>query len=886
VIPPLSAEPLASPKLGTPAPIVPSSTESAHPDLHAFLHDRRPLGERDAPAHTVELAVSLRDFAAGAEGMPPRLAATVEERIVTDEFLRREADRDQNVYLGKLFTRRLTHAVPDLIFLPAHAVEVSVALQWARQNAVPVTVRGAASSALGGAVPADGGLTLDLARLDHIDIDDRGEVCVVGTGARMREIHAVLAARDRALPTYSSNLGGTFAGWLVGGGVGLNAFGPRRALDLVRAADVILPDGQMLRLHADGRLDVPGERGVRSHRTVTPDQAEAWFTAQELTPFGLADLPGSEGILGVVVQVVLRVGKRPRIGAFLLEFASRKLACEAATTIAAQAGAALPAPVNLKLMGAALLRHQRTVWKQDDARPWLRRPSALSRGDTMPWSAVVGPNELGAPPAAAGEPAAAPGAYLYLDFLDLEAARRFASSLSELPGAPRVLDTESVRLAVERFHPQQSKRLGPGLLAAEIELPAGRVAAFLNKADKLARGAGVELDPEVFYLSADEALVIAGYLTDHRHASFQSDLVLAPALLDLAVKKFGGRPYVLGRWQAWFARERFGEPGLERLRALKAGLDPDSLVNRGVVLGPDLRGALGSLIDGVYKPGVAALRLVWSTPVVSLGARLGRALLKPFPGPGHKHGEAAGPKGDPLPPLERALHCVNCGECNSVCPVYDSALVRLPQTLTHIGEVVCAGGRLPAPTGALLDLCLTCGNCHVVCQAGIPHLELFQQLRAVAGGNASADRERHVAMLEQIRTSQRYRDEFLHVRPGAYERRAPAALSGTVRYLVVRAENDAGPAATCLHCAACVAVCPSGANREFEDSDARVLTTDDYECVGCGTCVEVCPANRANGGQTLRVFEVPTPDWLQALEEFDRQAAGAAAGIGTTGATP
>ena len=867
ITPPLAETP-GAPQSGAETPTSGSPGEAAHPDLHSFLHGRRRLEERRAPARTLQLAVSLRDRIATGAGVPQRLAGTAEERIVTDELLRREADRDQNVYLGKLFTRRLTRALPDLVFLPGHAAEVAVALQWAREQGVPVTVRGAASSALGGAVPHDGGLTIDLARLDHIDVDVRGEVCVVGAGARLREIHERLAAAGRALPVYSSNLGGTFAGWLVGGGVGLNSFGPRRALDVVRAADVVLPSGELVRLHADGRLDVPGERPFQSHRELPPDQSEAWFHARGIEPFGLAEMAGSEGILGVVVQVVIRIGKRPEICAFLLGFTSVNEAAEAAMAIAAGAGTTLPRPVNLKLVGAGFLEQQRRVWEQDDARPWRRLPSALSAGEGMPWTAIVGPGELGGP-ATRGVTAAASRAYLSVDFLSLEAARRFAGVIESLPGAPRLLHDEAVRLAGQRFRPQQSKRLGPGLLAAEIELPAAEVPAFLARAGKLARGAGVELDPEVYYLSADEALVIGGYLTDHRRASFQSDLVLAPALLELAVKKHGGRPYVLGRWQAWFARERFGEAGLERLRALKAGLDPDSLVNRGVVLGPDLRGALGGLVDAVYRPGVTMLRHVWSTPGLSAGARLGRALLRPFPGPAHGRGEPAQPAR--LPAAARALHCVNCGECNSVCPVYDSALVRLPQTLTHLGEVLQAGERLPASAGALLDFCFACGNCEEVCQAGIPHLRLYERLRAAVGGNGSVDHDRHVAVLEQMRVSDRYRDEFLVVRPGQYQRRAPAALSGTVRFFVERAETTAGPAATCLHCAACVPVCPTGANREFEAADARLVTTDEYACVGCGTCVEVCPANRANGGQTLRVVEVPTSAWLEALQEFERE---------------
>jgi FAD/FMN-containing dehydrogenase/ferredoxin len=858
-----------------------SVAEKGHPDLHSILQGGRALEGRDAPARTLQLAASLRDHVAAAEAVPRRFAETVEERIVTDELLRREADRDQNVYLGKTFTRRFTHAVPDLVFLPGHAAEVSLALQWARENHVPVTVRGAASAALGGAVPADGGLTLDLARLDHVDVDPNGEVCIAGAGARMREIHVRLAERGLALPVYSSNLGGTVPGWLVGGGLGLNSFGPRRVLDVVRAADVVLPSGEMVRLHADGRLDVPGERSYHGHRELPPDQTEAWFQARGVPPFGLADLAGSEGILCVVVQVVMTVGRRPPIGAFLLGFESVAVACEAAAAVAAAAGTTMPRPVNLKLVGAGFLREQRRVWEEEDARAWRRLPSALSDGEGMPWTEIVGPAELGAPlvkdgAGAAGEAngaPAAPAACLYVDFLDLEAARRFAGLLDTLPGAPRALDTESVRVARERFRPQQSKRLGPGLLAAEIELPAAEVPGFLARAAKLARGAGVALDPEVYYLSNDEALVIAGYLTDHRRASFQSDLMVTPALLDLAIKKHGGRPYVLGRWQAWFARDRFGEAGLERLRALKTGLDPETLVNRGVVLGPDLQGTIGGLVESAYRPLVGAARRVWATPVVSAGARLGRAALRPFAGPARGRGEPVPATGRPLPAAARALHCVNCGECNVVCPAYDSALVRLPQTLTHLGERLQARERLPGSSGALLDLCFCCGNCEEVCQAGIPHLALYERLRVAVGGDGSIDRERHVAVLEHVRDSDRYRDDFLAVRPGQYQRRAPAALSGTVRFFVVRAENDAGPAATCLHCAACVPVCPTGANREYEAGDARLVTTDEYECVGCGTCVEVCPANRANGGQTLRVFEVPAPAWLQAVDEFERQAA-------------
>ncbi|TMQ68960.1 MAG: 4Fe-4S dicluster domain-containing protein [Candidatus Eisenbacteria bacterium] len=131
--------------------------------------------------------------------------------------------------------------------------------------------------------------------------------------------------------------------------------------------------------------------------------------------------------------------------------------------------------------------------------------------------------------------------------------------------------------------------------------------------------------------------------------------------------------------------------------------------------------------------------------------------------------------------------------------------------------------------------------------------------------------ERHMTIVAALRGSNHYLREFLEVRPGGYHHRAPASLPGVARFLVLRSENDAGAAATCIHCGACVPVCPTHANREFEAQDPRWITTAQERCIGCGACVEVCPNNRLNGGQTLRVMEAPTQDWFAAIQEFERR---------------
>jgi ferredoxin len=256
---------------------------------------------------------------------------------------------------------------------------------------------------------------------------------------------------------------------------------------------------------------------------------------------------------------------------------------------------------------------------------------------------------------------------------------------------------------------------------------------------------------------------------------------------------------------------------------------------------------------------------VWAAPPTAAVARAARGFLARVAGPAHGRGATAGTAAAATP-AARAIHCVNCGECNSVCPVYDAAQLRLPQTLTHHGELLYGGRRPVGSAAVLLDLCMRCGNCQEVCQAGIPHLDLYE---AMAGAGDGYDRERHTLALTSVRGSTTYRGDFLEVRPGMYLRRSPAALPGALRFRVLRAEADAGPAATCLHCAACVPACPTGANREFEAADARRITTDEHDCIGCGACVEVCPANGRNGGQTLRVVEAPTEAALAAIAELE-----------------
>ena len=826
------------------------------PDLLYFLRQRPKAGagnRRGAagreeararrtlePRRTLALAASLE--AALAEGLRPTPLElqSLRDRIIVDGFMRVELDRDQNVYLGPFFTRTLTRATPDVVFQAATHREVELALAWARCQKVGVATRGAGTTALGGSVPNEGGLLLELSRFDQILVDRQDGVAVMGAGARFKHIHARLAAEGLALATYPSNLGGTLGGWFSAGGVGLNSFKYGPVQTQVRALSVVLPRGEHVRFHDDNRLDLLSPEA--GSQRLGAEEGTAWLEAHGYPALRLADLAQTEGQFGVILTLTMTVRRLPRFTPFYFETEDDAAALRLVRWVTEKAAESRSTPANLKYLSASHVAAVRAV--RDGAAP------GKEGGEAKP--------------------------AVYLDFDEPEEARRFTASLEEARGAApaqtRRDDAEARRWFADRFRPQQTKRLGPGFLAAEVIVPVEHVGQFLERAGRLAARVGVSLETEIYYLEDGRALVLPGYLSRGPRRGFLLEILLAPILVELAMSRFAGEPYVLGRWQSPLFGRKHPQAVGRWLRRAKKQADPGGTLNPGVFFGPVFRlpGARG-FFRASFPGGMRFLRSVYGSPLTA-------PVVRAFIGAGRVATERETmPR---APALERraigveefahaARGCVNCGECNSVCPVFHDAKIRLPQMLTHLGETLPARGDLAATPQLLLDLCTRCGNCQEVCQADVPHLDMYAALEARAGDVDEARRERHVAILAHLRHSERYLRGFLGVRPGGYLQRTPASLPGAVRYVLFRAENDAGPADTCLHCGACATVCPTHANLEYQDEDARRMTTVLGKCIGCGVCVEACPANVQNGGRTLRVMEAPTREFFEVLAAFE-----------------
>ncbi len=172
--------------------------------------------------------------------------------------------------------------------LPANTTEVSRVLRLCSESRIPVTCRGAGSGLVGGPVPLASGIVLSLERLTHLEVDSANLVAVAGAGVVNADLDE--AAGQFGLmypPDPASKMIST-----IGGNVACNSGGPHclkygLTADYVIGLTVVLADGAILELGGRIRKRSSGYRML--HLFV-----------------------GSEGTLGVITQVIVKLVPRPR----------------------------------------------------------------------------------------------------------------------------------------------------------------------------------------------------------------------------------------------------------------------------------------------------------------------------------------------------------------------------------------------------------------------------------------------------------------------------------------------------------------------------------------------------------------------------------------------
>jgi len=220
--------------------------------------------------------------------------------------------------------------LPDLVVFPGSAAEVAAIVRLANEHLFPVVPRGAGTGRSGGSVPIQGGVVLVLTRLNRIlEINTRDLVAVVEPGVVLGRLKAAVEAQGLYYPPDPASaefctIGGNVAE-CAGGAVAVQ-YGVTR--DYVLGLEVVLPTGEII---------IAGTRTMKG------------VVGYDLTRLFL----GSEGTLGVITRITLRLVAKPVARQTLAAaFGTLKAAAQAVSRILASG----LAPTALEFMDQVTLK--------------------------------------------------------------------------------------------------------------------------------------------------------------------------------------------------------------------------------------------------------------------------------------------------------------------------------------------------------------------------------------------------------------------------------------------------------------------------------------------------------------------------------------------------
>jgi len=251
---------------------------------------------------SVSMTVDLSSEAA----QHAELIAALARTLPADALLHRKTDLKPYECDGLTAFRQL----PLAVALPRTIEEIQAVLRVCNERGVPVVARGAGTGLSGGALPLGNGVILGLARLNAIvAIDPRNRCARVQPGVTNLAISKAAAPYGLFYaPDPSSQIACTIGGNVAENAGGLHCLKYGLTTHNLLKVEIVTIDGERLTLGADAP-DAPGYDLL------------ALFT-------------GSEGLLGVVVEVTVKLLPKPDSARLLLAaFASVDAAAGAVSAV-------------------------------------------------------------------------------------------------------------------------------------------------------------------------------------------------------------------------------------------------------------------------------------------------------------------------------------------------------------------------------------------------------------------------------------------------------------------------------------------------------------------------------------------------------------------------
>ncbi|MFX1235936.1 MAG: FAD-binding oxidoreductase [Promethearchaeota archaeon] len=183
--------------------------------------------------------------------------------------------------------------LPDLIVWPENKFQISEILKLANTEKIPVIPYGEGSGAVGGTIPLQGGIILDMKKFNKIlNINDKNLTVTAESGINGMNLERYLNAKGYTcghIPQslYMSSLGG----WIAHKAAGQFSTKYGKIEDIVLGMEMILPQGEIINFKPIVRAS-------------TGPQLDKFFI-------------GNEGTLGIVTEATLKIWPYPEARALI-----------------------------------------------------------------------------------------------------------------------------------------------------------------------------------------------------------------------------------------------------------------------------------------------------------------------------------------------------------------------------------------------------------------------------------------------------------------------------------------------------------------------------------------------------------------------------------------
>ncbi len=418
--------------------------------------------------------------------------------------------------------------LPDIVIQPENTEEISKLIKLANTYLFPIYPRGAATSLSGGSLPVEGGMVIDMSRLNKkLLIDKENLLAIASVGVITGDIHKKAEEAGLFYPPDPSSANVS----TIGGNLLENSSGPRglkygTTKEYVIGMKVVTPTGEII--HTGGK------------------------TVKNVTGYDLTRLiVGSEGTLGIVTEVILRLIPKPQgVKTLLASFDQLDKSGHAIT----------------KILASGIL------------------PAAMELMDNACIKAVENYHPSGLPIDA--------GALIIIEIdghpLALEEEVRKCEEICLEQGATNVRTAKDEVERQEIWKARKSvspaiTQMGPTKISEDATVPRSQIPAMMERLKQIKEK--YELNLVVFGHAGDGNLH-PNIITDKRNIEEMKRAEEAVGEIFKAAIALGGTlsgEHGIGILKAPYMEMELGEAGLMMMKKIKEAWDPNHILNPGKI---------------------------------------------------------------------------------------------------------------------------------------------------------------------------------------------------------------------------------------------------------------------------------------------------------------